>query len=351
MGPNQTIAVQVLGAGGVPSSGVGAVALNVTADGASDSSFLTIFPFGTIPPLVSNLNFVPLQTIADMVIVDVGGDGAIRVYNFRGGVHVIIDVLGWFSSAPTGSQDGQFHSVTPARLLDTRTSTGGHPGPMTGGETYNLPVAGQAGLPAVASISSIIINLTVSGPSQAAYLTAFPGGTRPTASNLNVQAGAVQPNRVAVKINPADGTVSIFLSDGSADVIVDVNGWFSTATGGAGVLYHGVSPARIYDSRGVGQSMLGPDQSRPLQIRGQGGVPVGATVVVGNVTVTNSNIGSFMTIYPTDAARPLASDLNWPIAATFPNLVVVRIGADGKVAYYNALGSTDLVVDVSGWFG
>jgi streptogramin lyase len=350
LGPNSTIAVQVLNAGGVPSSGVGAVALNVTADGATDSSFLTIFPGPGNPPSVSNLNFVPLQTIANMVIVNVPPDGMVRVYNFRGNVHVIIDVQGWFSDAPSGAFDGQFHPVAPARLLDTRTSIGGHPGRMVAGEVYNLPVAGVAGLPPAANISSVIINLTVSGPTQATYLTAYPGGARPTASNLNVQAGAVQPNRVAVKL-AGDGTVSIFLSDGNADVIVDVNGWFGTSSGGAGVLYHGVVPARIYDSRGAGQSMLGPDSTRAIQIRGEGGVPTGATAVVSNVAVTDSNIGSVMIIYPSDVARPTASDLNWPTGATIPNLVVVAIGADGKVAFYNALGSTNFVVDVSGWFG
>jgi streptogramin lyase len=350
LGPNSTITVQVLGAGGVPGSGVGAVALNVTADGGTDSSFLTIFPGPGTVPLVSNLNFVQQQTIANMVVVNVGTDGQVRVYNARGNVHVIIDVNGWFSNAPTGGAAGTFNPVAPARLLDTRTTTGGHPGRMTAGETYNLPVAGVAGLPAVANISSVIINLTASGPSQAAFLTAFPGGSRPTASNLNVQGGVTQPNRVAVKL-AADGTVSIFLSDGSADVVVDVNGWFGTSSASAGVLYHGLVPTRIYDSRSPGQSMLGPDQTRPLQIRGLPGVPTGATAMVGDVAVTDSNSASVMIIYPTDAGRPVASDLNWPAGATIPNLVVVKIGADGNVAFYNAVGSTNFVVDVSGWFG
>jgi hypothetical protein len=340
----------VVNAGGVPASGVGAVALNVTADGATDSSFLSVFPGPGNPPLVSNLNFVPLQTIANLVIVNVPPDGMVRVYNARGNVHVIMDVQGWFTDAPSGLPDGQFHPVAPARLLDTRTGTGGHPYRMVGGEVYNLPVAGAAGLPVAANISSVIINVTLSGPTQATFLTAYPGGARPNASNLNVQAGAVQPNRVAVKL-AGDGSVSIFLSDGNADVIVDVNGWFGTASGGTGVLYHGVVPARIYDSRGAGQTMLGPDSTRALQIRGQGGVPTGATAVVSNVAVTDSNAGSVMIIYPTDAARPLASDLNWPTAATIPNLVVVKIGTDGQVAFYNAVGSTNFVVDVSGWFG
>ncbi len=33
-----------------------------------------------------------------------------------------------------------------------------------------------------------------------------------------------------------------------------------------------------------------------------------------------------------------------------PNLVVAKVGADGKVAVYNHSGSTHVVVDVVGWF-
>jgi hypothetical protein len=214
-----------------------------------------------------------------------------------------------------------------------------------------LQVTGTTALgePAV-NVSSVVINLTVSGPTQATFLTAYPGGARPNASNLNVQAGAVQPNRVAVKL-AADGSISIFLSDGTADVVVDLNGWFGTSVAAAGALYNGVSPGRIYDSRWLGQSILTQGEKRPIQIYGQGGVPSTASAVVSNVAVTDSNVGSFMTVHPNDVATPLASDLNWPAGATIPNLVVVKIGGDGAVAFYNALGSTNFVVDVSGWFG
>jgi hypothetical protein len=352
LGPNSSIPVQVLGAGGVPSSGVGAVALNVTADGATDSSFLTVFPGPGKAPLVSNLNFVRGQTIANLVIVNVGPDGKARVYNAQGYVHVIVDVQGWFSNSPAAGSAGQFHPVPPVRLLDTRTATGAHPYRQVAGEVIKLQVANTPAAlnQPVANVSSVILNLTVSGPSQAAFLTAYPGGARPNASNLNVQAGAVQPNRVAVKLDP-DGFISIFLSDGSADVIVDLNGWFGTSSAAAGVLYHGVSPARIYDSRSAGQVKSSQGEKRPLQVHELACVPSSASGVVGNVAVTDSNMGSFMTVHPSDVATPLASDLNWPAGATIPNLVVVKIGADGKVAFYNALGSTNFVVDVSGWFG
>ena len=86
----------VLGRGNVPTSGVGAVALNVTVTNPTMGSFLTVWPTGAPRPLASNLNFVPGQTVANAVITKVGTSGKISVFNNGGGVDVIIDVVGWF---------------------------------------------------------------------------------------------------------------------------------------------------------------------------------------------------------------------------------------------------------------
>ncbi len=48
--------------------------------------------------------------------------------------------------------------------------------------------------------------------------------------------------------------------------------------------------------------------------------------------------------------RHLTSDLNWTAGLTVPNLVVVKVGADGKIDIYNLAGSTDVIADVVGWY-
>jgi hypothetical protein len=55
-------------------------------------------------------------------------------------------------------------------------------------------------------------------------------------------------------------------------------------------------------------------------------------------------------VWPTGSPRPTASDLNWVGGQSVPNLVVVKLGSDGAVQIYNAFGSVDVVVDVSGWY-
>jgi hypothetical protein len=58
----------------------------------------------------------------------------------------------------------------------------------------------------------------------------------------------------------------------------------------------------------------------------------------------------YLTAYPSDAPRPLTSNLNFVSGDTRPNLVTVRVGPDGKVKIYNHAGSTHVIVDIAGWY-
>jgi hypothetical protein len=155
--------------------------------------------------------------------------------------------------------------------------------------------------------------------------------------------------------------VSFFNFQGNTDVVADVGGWFTdgsdtTATGG---LFTGLTPARILDTRmglGATAALVCGNGSITAQVAGLGQVPpmtalVKPTAAVLNVTVTDTTAASFLTVYPSDAAAPpLASDLNWPPGKTVPNLVVVKLGTDGKVAIYNLAGCTNVIADVVGWY-
>ncbi len=88
--------VPVLGVGGVPGSGVGAVALNVTVTGSSGAGFASVFPCGGAVPGVSSVNFGAGQTVANAVVAPVGS-GTVCVYS-NVMTDVIVDVSGWFAS-------------------------------------------------------------------------------------------------------------------------------------------------------------------------------------------------------------------------------------------------------------
>ena len=136
--------------------------------------------------------------------------------------------------------------------------------------------------------------------------------------------------------------------------------------------YTPLTPYRICDTRANNPSnlsgldltqcegkTLGPNSSLTIQAAGtnpsgatSGGVPTNASAVVLNVTVTNTTATSYLTAYPAGlSSPPIVSDLNWTQGDTVPNLVVVNVSSSGQVAFYNSLGSTDLIVDVLGYYG
>jgi hypothetical protein len=81
---------------GVPSSGVTAVVLNVTAVGGTASSFVIVYPDGQARPGTSNLDFAKGQTIANLVVVPVGADGKVDFYNDAGSVNLVADLDGYY---------------------------------------------------------------------------------------------------------------------------------------------------------------------------------------------------------------------------------------------------------------
>lgn len=122
----------------------------------------------------------------------------------------------------------------------------------------------------------------------------------------------------------------------------------AAATGGAGDAYTALPPTRILDTRQTGQP-LGAGASLDLTVVG-GSVPATATAVALNVTVTGTTAGSYLTAYPAGESVPAVSNLNWPPGDTLPAMVIVPVGAAGQVAFRNAQGETQLIVDLEGYF-
>ena len=84
---------------------------------------------------------------------------------------------------------------------------------------------------------------------------------------------------------------------------------------------------------------------------GSAGVPsTGVTAVVLNVTVTNPSASGYLTVWPQGTARPTASDLNFSPAQTIPNLVVVGVSSSGSISIFNFAGTSDVIVDIAGWY-
>jgi len=316
VGPVSATDLTVLGRGGVPTSGVGAVALNVTAVDPTRDSYLTVYPAGVDRPTAANLNVVAGQRIPNMVIAKIGAGGAISVFNFAGKVDVVVDVLGWFP------ENGSFVGLTPVRVLETRV---GLPtidglnqglGAIGANTSITLDVLGRAGVPS-SGVGAVAINVAVTNPTEASFLTVYPGvAPRPTAANLNFVAGQTVANLVIVKLGTwLDGTVSLYNLAGRVDVVVDLLGWFPD-TGG----YIGLVPARLMDSRRSAPPPTTPTSAPPVTTPpttpavasfGPGTYSVNSQIPAGRYVMRDARSGCFVSSAGQQIVTILASDVGF----------------------------------------
>ena len=94
---------------------------------------------------------------------------------------------------------------------------------------------------------------------------------------------------------------------------------------------------------------MASDTTMSVQATGLAGIPSGATAVLLNVTATNTTAAGYLTVFPS-GTRPLASNLNWGAGMTVPNLVVATLNSSGSFTVYNSAGSTDVVIDILGYY-
>lgn len=258
-----------------------------------------------------------------------------------------------FTTAEPGSLP-----LPPARLLDTRNGAdfttidgdfqGG--GTTTGGQFVTLDAAGRGGVPADAE--AVLLNIAAAGAPTSGFVTAYPcdAATRPTTSNLNYSAGAAASAAAIAKLS-TDGKVCLFTS-ATAHLIVDVNGFVP-----AGGSVESVVPARLLETRSGGSTVDGISQAigtrkrqevTRLNVTGRGGVSDDADAVLVNVTAIKPSTSAFLTVYPCDAARPTAANLNASATGVVNNLVTAKVAADGTICVYTS-AATDLVVDVAAY--
>lgn len=133
----------------------------------------------------------------------------------------------------------------------------------------------------------------------------------------------------------------------------------ATAPGGRSAFVP-ITPCRLFDTRpapdnvGPRNTPLSGGETYVQQVTGANGnctVPIDAVGIALNVTAVNGTVASFLTLWPSDAPRPLASNLNWVAnAPATPNKVDVRLSGDGKVSLYSLAGTVNVLADVVGYY-
>ncbi|MFL5725375.1 MAG: hypothetical protein ACJ77F_03480 [Chloroflexota bacterium] len=345
---------QVANTPGIPANAV-AVTGNVTVVNQTAAGYVSITPNPVVSPQSSTINFPLGDVRANNVTTPLNGTGKLAaVYKASAGksTHIVVDITGYFLA---GDQEGTYSTITPVRVLDTRTSTG-LIGPFLANQPRTLSIADDHGIPADAT--AITGNLTVVGQTRAGYLAITPDpDADPDTSTLNFPTGDVRANGVSVPLNGAGDLSIVFKANGgSANVLLDVTGYYRDDP--SGLQFFPLTPGRIMDTRpnivlsGV-NGAFASSVPKELQVSGHWGVPSTAGAVTGNLTVVGQTKEGYVAATLAEDPVPTTSVLNFPLGDVRANGVTVPVNGGGSewFVYKASAGkTTQLILDVSGYF-
>lgn len=328
LGARNRVDVEVAGRGGVPSSGVSAVALNLTAVEPRDTTWLSAYPTGSVWPGTSSLNVSKGAVTAGLVTVPVGSNGRVSLLNGGGTTDVLVDIVGYYPSDGSGSR----YTPAPAsRVMDE----------TRGGRSYATVATGAPG-----GTTGAVVNATLENPAGSGYasLLSGPAGWAPTTSTVNAASGETAANRAFAGVSAGDMTV---YNSVPSRTVIDVTGWF----GPTGTGYTPVPPARVADSRdGLGGvTRIQGAQPVGVQLGGRGGVPAGVRTVAITLTGVGSDAPAYMRVWEPGTTMPGTSDLNLFPGQDRANMVIAPVDAAGRTNVMLSHGSADVVVDVLGY--
>jgi RHS repeat-associated protein len=307
------------------------------------------------------------------------GAKAIVIANASGTVDVQVDVEGYY----TGGEAGQgFVSVAPTRVCDTRANnpsslsgafaqcngSNDHGSSIGAGATKTITVAGT-GFPSWTgwTPSAAVVDITAINPTATTSLTAYRNSQgRPATTSLSAPAGAIVDKEVVVGLGSSSGAFVLYNAAGTANVTVDLLGYFYSAAGNGTPLYVPLQSQRICDSRSGNPSSLSSPYSQcngsgnagetigaggtlTMQVGGIDSVPQTPFSVTVNITALNETTAGSLVVYPSTAYRPNVTTLSYSAGQVSSNQDTVSTSG-GFITIYNSSGSTDVTVDLVGYY-
>ena len=240
------------------------------------------------------------------------------------------------------------------RILDTKSNIGGYNTPMPAKTWRTVTVAGVAGVPADGSVGAVSVVATVADISAQGQLFGRPNADEPT-TMMGIYGGENKQNTSfsAVLAVNTDGTIQV-QAETTSRLILDVQGYYTANTDGTAP--GGFVPSngkRIVDTRsglGATKATVASGKSIDVQVTGTAGVPAGASgVIVNLIAVNTTDSVGYLTPYATGASRP-ANSFNYAGSVATSMQAQVQLSASGKITIYNANSTTNIVVDVQGYF-
>lgn len=350
LSPGVWRSVSVLGQDGVPTTGVSAVVMSITAINPTSDGWLNVIPGQTTPPSAptTSLTWDAGFPQSNTVIAAPGSDGTVQVRaNGAAGLDVVVDLQGYFTDDNGAIAPGGFVPITQTRVADTRNGTGVAQAKLASGGTLTVDTTAGSAVPAGTAAAVFVQITTVNPPTSGRYVPYATGTTAPSVPSINFTGGTSTTIGVTVPVD-ANGRLNIHLLDGGpTDVVVDVQGYYTTGTDGS--LFNPTA-TRVYDSRTTG-GKLAANETRTIQVSNLNGVPsvtTGIEAVAAEIHVIAAD-GTATTI------RAWTSGQNEPtttaVTSDDSNLSLIQPGPDNSIKLRNVGSSAvDIAVDIEGWF-
>ena len=169
------------------------------------------------------MDYAAHQTVSGTVIAAVS-DGKVDLRNTSSGtVQLTAVVTGYY-----GSGGARFQPAGPVPAMDTRTGLGGAGGTLIAHAAAPLGVMDIPFAAAPSTITAVVLQVTVTAPSAAGSLVAYPdGGTPPAASGIDFADHQTVTTLVTVPV--VNGVVDFYnRTSGTVQVTAGVSGYYAT---------------------------------------------------------------------------------------------------------------------------
>ena len=251
----------------------------------------------------------------------------------------------------------KFQPVSPERVFDTRPNESPNAlrpvqkQKVGGGYILEVKVTDLPNLVPASNVGAVSLNVVVTNPDGAGYLSVYPCGPRAEVSSVNYAAGQTVANAVVAPVS-ATGTICLY-SLVPADVLVDINGYFASGSG-----FNPLTPTRMFDTRpgespgavrAVAKGKVGAGYILEVKMTDVPGlVPAtGVGAVSLNVVATDPDGAGFVTAYPCGTRKEVSS-LNFAAGQTVANAVIAPVSATGTVCFFSPV-PTHILADLNGW--
>ena len=105
-------------------------------------------------------------------------------------------------------------------------------------------------------------------------------------------------------------------------------------------------PERVYDSRSLEAGKMAADETRTIDLE----LPVGVRAGIITVTVAETEVGGFLTVYAAGEPLPESSTVNWTQSDTaVATTTFAAVDADGMISITAGQNATHVIVDVIGF--